>query len=70
MMLDETVPRVVATAKIDNDGFQLTGRELRLIRNFRAVKPGAQEMLLDLSEQYKRTLPATPPVLRLLRSED
>lgn len=64
-MIDETVPNLAVVAS-NNDEHQLTAREQRLIRNFRAVKGGAQEMLLDLSDQYKRTLPAERVKLELL----
>ncbi len=46
----------------------LSGSEQRLIANYRHMKDSAQEMLLDLSAQYRRTLPATPVRLRLLRA--
>lgn len=57
-MSDEMMPKPVNAIKNDNDDFQLTARERRLISNFRAVRPSAQDMLFDLSEQYKYTLPA------------
>jgi hypothetical protein len=66
--MDETVPTMAAVPKGDNEEFHLTGQELRLIRNFRALKAGARDMLVDLSEQYKRTLPAEAPSLQLVRS--
>lgn len=64
-MVDETVPSI-AVAISNGDEFQLTARERRLILNFRALKGGAQVMLLDLTEQYKRTLPAERAKLKLL----
>lgn len=67
-MMDETVPTMAAVPKGDSEEFQLTDQELRLIRNFRALKAGARDMLVDLSEQYKRTLPAEAPSLQLVRS--
>jgi hypothetical protein len=67
-MLDETKLEVAIAPKSDNDRCQLSSQERVLIRNFRAMKSGAQDMLCDLSEQYRRTLPATPVDLRLLRS--
>lgn len=65
-MLDDTLPRLGIVSKTDNDNFQLSSSERRLIRNYRAMKAGAQGMLVDLSEQYMRTLPAVPAKLRLL----
>lgn len=59
-MSDEMMPKPVNLTKNDNDNFQLTARERRLISNFRAVRASAQNMLFDLSEQYKYTLPAAP----------
>lgn len=67
-MPDETMPNMVLVAENDNDDFQLTPRERRLISNFRATKWSAQEMLVDLSEQYMRTLPAVPVKLALVRA--
>lgn len=67
-MLDDTIPTLGLVPKTDNDNFHLTSRERRLVRNFRGMKGTAQEMMLDLSEQYIRTLPAAPVKLRLLRS--
>lgn len=64
-MVDETVPSMTVAVSND-DEYQLTARERSLIRNFRTLKGGAQEMLLDLSEQYKRTLPAERAKLKLL----
>jgi hypothetical protein len=49
-----------------NDDLHLTDEERRLILNFRAVEACAQEMLVDLSGQYKRTLPAAPVCLRVV----
>jgi hypothetical protein len=69
-MMDKTVPRVEIASKTDNDSFQMSSRERSLISNFRAMKGSAQGMLLDLAEQYKRTLPAEPVKLRLLTSRD
>lgn len=54
--------------KTGGDDFQLTSSERRLIQNFRAMKGTARDMMLDLSEQYRRTLPAVPVSLRLLRT--
>jgi hypothetical protein len=65
-MVDEIAsPRVV----VDNQSVDivLTSRERRLISNFRAVEAAGQDMLLDLSAQYVRTLPATTVKLSLLR---
>ena len=67
-MLDEIVSKLGVVPKTDSEDFPLTSRERRLVRNFRAMKSTAQEMLLDLSDQYKRTLPAAPVKLQLLRS--
>jgi hypothetical protein len=66
-MVEKTVLEVAIAPKTDNIDFQLTVQELRLIRNFRTLKVGAKEMLVDLSEQYTRTLPADRPDLRLVR---
>lgn len=68
-MVDETAPSLAVAIKYHNPEFQLTNKELRLIRNFRAMKESAKDMLVDLSEQYRRTLPAEPVRLRLLRSD-
>jgi hypothetical protein len=65
-MMEKTGPKVAIAPKTDNDGFQLSSRERSLISSFRAMKGSAQGMLLDLAEQYKRTLPAEPVKLRLL----
>lgn len=69
-MLDETLTMMTLARKPDNAEFQLSSREQILIRNFRAMKPSAGDMLVDLSEQYVRTLPANPVKLRLLRTRD
>jgi len=69
-MLDETVPMMTLARKADDADFQLSSREQILIRNLRAMKSSAGDMLIDLSEQYVRTLPATPVKLRLLRARD
>jgi hypothetical protein len=65
-MLDDDKPQIGLVYEAEADDFQLTGRERHLIRNFRAMKGSAQEMLFDLSAQYMRTLPAAPVKLRLL----
>ena len=69
-MLDETVPMMTLARKTDDAEFQLSSREQILIRNLRAMKSSAGDMLVDLSEQYVRTLPAKPVKLRLLRTRD
>jgi hypothetical protein len=69
-MHDEVAPKLVVASKNDNDEFQLSSRERVLIRNFRAMKGSARDMLVDLSEQYKRTLPAEPVKLRLLGTRE
>lgn len=69
-MSDEVAPKLVVTPKNDNDEFQLSSREQVLIRNFRAMKGSARDMLVDLSEQYRRTLPAAPTKLRLLGARE
>jgi hypothetical protein len=61
-MSDEKMPQPVATTDNDMDGLQLSGRERRLISNYRAMKASAQEMLFALSEQYRCTLPAPQAV--------
>lgn len=66
-MSDKKMP-TMSIAVVSADEFQLNARERRLIDNFRAMKGSAKEMLVDLSEQYKRTLPASPVKLTLLRS--
>jgi hypothetical protein len=65
-MLDKTTPQMRIAASVE-DEFHLDAREQRLIRNFRAAKESAKEMLVDLSDQYKRTLPAARVKLQLLR---
>ncbi len=65
-MPDEMMPNVVLAAENHSDEFQLTGREQKLISNFRAMKKVAQDAMVDLSEQYKRTLPAVPTKLTLV----
>jgi hypothetical protein len=49
-----------------DEGLHLTAGERRLILNYRAVEACAQEMLVDLSGQYKRTFPAEPVKLTLV----
>lgn len=67
--MQEDIVRKVPLAVICEYGdLQLTAKERHLIMNFRAMKVSAKDMLLDLSDQYKRTLPAAPVELRLLRS--
>lgn len=66
-MRDETVPKKVVAADEEVDSMQLSGPERRLITNFRATKDSAREMLIDLSEHYRRTLPAKRIELRLLQ---
>lgn len=65
-MPDETMPTVVLAAENENEDFQLTWRERKLISNFRAMKKVAQDAMVDMSEQYKRTLPVTPAKLTLV----
>lgn len=69
-MPDETMPTLAIATKNDNDDFQLTWRERKLISNFRAMKRSAQDAMVDLSEQYKRTLPAAPVKLALVGAAD
>jgi DNA primase catalytic subunit len=57
-MQDETIRKASPVIISDNDELQLTADERRLILNFRTVRACAQEMLVDLSAQYKRTMPA------------
>jgi hypothetical protein len=65
-MQDDTIRKAPLVVVSDNDELQLTANERRLLLNFRAVRTSAKEMLLDLSDQYARTLPAAPVGLRLL----
>lgn len=67
-MVDETVPSLAVVTRHQSSDFQLTSKEMRLIRNFRSLKESAKDMLVDLSDQYCRTLPAEPVRLKLLRS--
>jgi hypothetical protein len=68
-MLDDATPTLGLVRITDTEDFHLTGREQHLIENFRAMKSTAQDMLFDLSWQYRRTLPAVPVQLRLLARE-
>lgn len=65
-MPNEMTPKLVVATKNENNDFQLTSQERRLIANFRAMRKGAQSMFVEMSEQYKRTLPAEPVKLQLL----
>jgi hypothetical protein len=67
-MKNDTARKAPLTIISEHDDLHLTAKERRLILNFRATKVSAKEMLLDLSDQYKRTLPAEPVKLRLLGS--
>jgi hypothetical protein len=53
-------------AKVVNAALQLTDEERQLINNFRAMKSCAKEMLVDLSSEYRRTLPAVRVHLTLV----
>jgi hypothetical protein len=57
-MQDDTVRKAPLAAIVGSDDLQLTAEERRLILNYRAMKACAQEMLVDISGQYKRTMPA------------
>jgi hypothetical protein len=57
-MPDKMTPESLAADGDDNDSFPLTVREKRFISNYRAMRVTAQEMLFNLSEQYRYTLPA------------
>lgn len=46
-------------SEIDNAGFQLTGQEVRLIRNYRAMEGIAQQTFVDISEEFALSLPAS-----------
>jgi hypothetical protein len=50
------------------DGQGLTSQERQLIANFRATKTSARQFLVDMSAEYKRTLPAEPVRLTLAHS--
>lgn len=65
-MQDDIVRKSLLVVAADNDELLLSAAERRLILNFRAVRGGAKDMLLDLSDQYARTLPAASVSLRLL----
>ena len=66
-MREEIAPTGVATLRSYDDELQLSSRERRLLTNFRQMKESAREMLVDLSDQYRRTLPEKRAELRLLR---
>lgn len=51
------------------DGQGLIAQERQLISNFRAAAACAKTMLVDLSVQYKRALPATPVALTLVGTD-
>jgi hypothetical protein len=65
-MSDETMPKLVLAAENDNDEFQLTVQERRLVSNFRAMKRSAQSVFVEMSESYRRTTPAEAIKLQLL----
>lgn len=65
-MPDETMPKLVLAAENDNDDFQLTSQERRLVSNFRAMRRSAQCVFVEMSENFKRTTPAEPVKLQLL----
>jgi hypothetical protein len=69
-MLEEMMPTVALAVQNDDANFQLTDGERKLISNFRAMKRVAQDAMVDLSEQYKRTLPALPVKLTLVCMAD
>ena len=50
------------------DGQGLTAQERQLISNFRAARASARQFLVDMSAEYKRTLPAEPVQLKLAHS--
>lgn len=70
VMREEIAPTVRVVTHNDIDDLRLSGRERRLIDNFREMKESARDMLVDLSDQYRRTLPAKRVELRLLRPGD
>lgn len=55
-----------AVADEHDEELELSDSERRLIDNVRMMKESAQEMLLDLSEQYRRTLPMRRVELRVV----
>lgn len=65
-MSDETMPKLVLATERDNDEFQLTSQERRLVSNFRAMKRSAQCVFVEMSENFRRSTPAEPPKLQLL----
>jgi hypothetical protein len=52
--------------RVSNADLQLTGVERQLIANFRATAACAKDMLVDLSHEYARTLPAAPVRLSIV----
>jgi hypothetical protein len=61
-MLDHPVSEAALSNEIDNDNFQLTAGERRLIRNHRAMKRSAQGMLVDISEEFALAFSITADV--------
>ena len=56
------------TVCVSNDGLQLTKQERQLIANFRAIDSCAKAMTVDLTAHLKRSMPAEPARLALVRS--
>jgi hypothetical protein len=65
-MFDDAAQPLSLVASAEPSTNDLSADERRLIRNYRAVKAAAQSMLVDLSEQWAKTLPAERPSLRLV----
>jgi hypothetical protein len=65
-MPDEMMPKLILASENDNDEFQLTPQERRLVSNFRAMKRSAQFVFIEMSETYRRTTPAETVKLQLL----
>jgi hypothetical protein len=57
-MVGDTAPKLIRATRSDNEEFQLTGQEVRLIRNYRAMEHVAQETFVDISEEFALSLPA------------
>jgi hypothetical protein len=59
-MQNETKKIAALAPMITDKALILTSDERKLIENYRRLRRSAQNMLVDLSDQYTRTLPAEP----------
>jgi len=63
-MLDRTAQEAPLPAQNDDENFQLSAGERRLIRNYRAMRRDVQLTFEDLSEEFALGFPAPAVTVR------